>query len=78
MIIPYQELSEEALQALIEDFVTRDGTDYGLVEMSTQEKSGYLLALLKKGDLLITYNDELQSCGLVTKEEVANPSFQDD
>ena len=71
MIIPYHELSEDALQALVEDFVTRDGTDYGEVEMSMQEKSAYLLALLKKGDLLITYIEELQSCGLVTKEEVA-------
>lgn len=78
MIIPYNELSAEALQALIEDFVTRDGTDYGLVEMSMQEKSAYLLDLLKKGDLLITYNDELQSCGLVTKEEAVSSSFQDD
>lgn len=69
MIIPYHELSEEALQALVEDFVTRDGTDYGEVEMSMQEKSEYLLALLKKGDLLITYNEDMQSCGLVTKEE---------
>lgn len=71
MIIPYYELSEEALQALLEDFVTRDGTDYGLVEMSMQEKADHLLALLKKGELLISYNDELQSCGLITKEEVA-------
>lgn len=72
MIIPYQELSQEALQALIEDFVTREGTDYGLVEMSMQEKSEYLLALLKKGDLLITYDTELESCGLITKEEAVN------
>ena len=78
MIIPYQELSEEALQALLEDFVTRDGTDYGLVEMSMQEKSAYLLALLKKGDLLITYNDELQSCGLVTREEAVESTNYDD
>jgi uncharacterized protein YheU (UPF0270 family) len=78
MIIPYKKLSEEALQSLIEDFVTRDGTDYGMVEMSMQEKSAYLLALLKKGDLLITYNDELQSCGLVTKEQVLSSPFQDD
>jgi len=77
MIIPYNKLSEEALHALIEDFVTRDGTDYGLVEMSMQEKSTYLLALLKKGDLLITYNEEFQSCGLVTKEEAARASFED-
>lgn len=71
MIIPYNELSEEALQALIEDFVTRDGTDYGRIEMSMQEKAEYLLTLLKKGELMISYNDELQSCGLVTKEDLA-------
>lgn len=68
MIIPYNELSAEALQALIEDFVTRDGTDYGLVEMSMQEKSEHLLALLQTGELLITYNDDTQTCGLVLRE----------
>ena len=69
MIIPYHELSEEALQALLEDFVTRDGTDYGQVELSMQEKSEHLRMLLKKGELFISYNDEVQSCGLVTKED---------
>lgn len=78
MIIPYQKLSDEALRALIEDFVTRDGTDYGKIEMSMQEKSAHLLALLKKGELLITYNEELQSCGLVTKGEVKVSLSQDD
>jgi uncharacterized protein YheU (UPF0270 family) len=42
MIIPYTELSEDALEALIEDFVTRDGTDYGWDEMSRQEKTTHL------------------------------------
>lgn len=69
MIIPYSELSEQALHALIEDFVTRDGTDYGLDEMSRQEKAAHLFALLKTGDLLITYNEDTQTCGLVTREE---------
>lgn len=69
MIIPYNELSEKALQALIEDFVTRDGSDYGQDEMSMQEKADHLLALLKTGELLITYDEESQSCGLVTKQE---------
>ena len=70
MIIPYSELSDEALQALIEDFVTREGTDYGQDEMSRQEKSAHLFALLKTGDLLITYNDDTQTCGLVAREEI--------
>ena len=29
MIIPHEKLSPEALQAIIEEFVTRDGTDTG-------------------------------------------------
>ncbi|MGD8785137.1 MAG: YheU family protein [Thioalkalispiraceae bacterium] len=70
MIIPYNDLSEDALQALIEDFVTRDGTDYGQDELSTQDKAAHLLELLKKGELLISYNEESQSCGLITKQEL--------
>ena len=75
MIIPYHQLSDEALQALLEDFVTRDGTDYGSREMSMREKADHLMALLKKGDLLIGYDEKMQSCGLVTKEAAVRPSF---
>lgn len=72
MIIPYTALSEEALQALLEDFVTRDGTDYGWQEMSMQEKATHLFELLRRGELLISYNDDTQSCGLVTREGLKN------
>ena len=70
MIIPYTELSEDALAALIEDFVTRDGTDYGWDEMSRQEKTRHLLAFLKSGELLISYNAATESCGLLAKGEL--------
>ena len=71
MIIPYNELTLEALQALIEDFVTRDGTDYGQDEMRMQDKAAHLLALLKTGELSITFNEDTQSCGIVTREELS-------
>ena len=70
MIIPYNQLSEDALQALIEDFVTRDGTDYGEAEKSLQEKAVHLFTLLKAGELLITYNEATKDCGLVSKDEL--------
>lgn len=69
MIIPYDELSPDALQALVEDFVTRDGTDYGAEDISTKEKASRLLALLKSGDMLITYDEQTQSCGLIPRHE---------
>jgi uncharacterized protein len=37
-IIPHQNLSPEALHGVIEEFVTRDGTDYGLVEATLEQK----------------------------------------
>ncbi len=38
MLIPHRELSPEALQGLIEEFVTRDGTDYGESEAALATK----------------------------------------
>lgn len=67
MIIPYNELSADALQALIDDFVTRDGTDYGYDEISREDKAAQLLVALKTGEMLISYNEETESCGLVRK-----------
>ena len=38
MLIPHRELSAEALQGLIEEFVTRDGTDYGEIDVGLAAK----------------------------------------
>jgi len=38
MIIPHQMLSPEALRGVIEDCVTREGTDYGLQEIPLATK----------------------------------------
>ena len=78
MIIPYNELSDEALRALIEDFVTRDGTDYGVAEISMQEKATQVLGLLKTGKLLISYNQVSQTCGLVSREEFDKKGIADE
>jgi hypothetical protein len=45
LIIPFQDLSPEALRGVVEEFVTRDGTDYGEFEVSLETPSmlGYLL-----------------------------------
>jgi len=37
--IPVNKLSPEALQGVIEEFITRAGTDYGEIEASRETKS---------------------------------------
>ncbi len=36
--IPYDQLNHETLHGIIEEFVTRDGTDYGEIEVSLETK----------------------------------------
>lgn len=68
MEIPYKELSSDALQAVIEEFITREGTEYGEREYSLQQKIDQVRAQLKLGDIVINYDVESQSCHLQSKE----------
>ena len=65
--IPYQQLSEDALNGLIEEFINREGTDYGEHEYSQEAKVSQLLRQLKQGDIVIAYDEESESCTIVQK-----------
>lgn len=73
MIIPHRELSPEALQGIIEDFVTRDGTDYGETETPLAVKVAQVKAQLDKGVYVIVYDLELESAMIVPKEQLLAP-----
>lgn len=67
MEIPYKELSVDTLQAVIEEFITREGTDYGEQEYSLQQKIDQVKAQLKQGEIIINYDVESQSCHIQAK-----------
>jgi hypothetical protein len=77
MIIPYRELSPEALQNIIEDFVTRDGTDYGETEIPLAVKAAQARAQLEKGYYVIVYDIERDSIGIVPKEQLMDGADED-
>jgi uncharacterized protein YheU (UPF0270 family) len=70
MIIPYRLLSPEALQGLIEEFVTREGTDYGEYEVSLDVKIARVWKQLDNGTAVIAFNEEDQTCTILAKEQV--------
>jgi uncharacterized protein YheU (UPF0270 family) len=74
MIIPHRELSPEALQGLIEDFVTRDGTDYGARETPLESKVAQVWQQLDRGIAVIVFNETNGSCTIVPIEQVADVS----
>ncbi|NQV71020.1 MAG: YheU family protein [Pseudohongiella sp.] len=67
MEIPYKDLSDDALQAIIEEFITREGTEYGAHEYSLQQKIEQIKAQLQLGKIVINYDVDSQSCHLQSK-----------
>ncbi|WP_354623587.1 YheU family protein [Psychromonas sp. MME2] len=70
MLIPYQELSSEALDNLIESFILREGTDYGEFEISLIEKKHSILQQLKQGCIVILYSQLSNSVTLIDKDDL--------
>ena len=63
--VPASALSPEALRALIEEFVTRDGTDYGARERSLAEKVEDLRRQLERGEARIVFDPESETVNIV-------------
>jgi uncharacterized protein YheU (UPF0270 family) len=64
MQIPHTQLSSEALRAVVEEFVTRDGTDHSSIEGRTES----VLQQLHSGRVQLHYDSESQTCTILTVE----------
>ncbi len=60
-----EQLSPEALRGLVEEFVTRDGTDYGAVEAGVEEKIAQVLRQLESGEARIVFDPETESVNII-------------
>lgn len=69
--IPYIQLSPEALKGVIEEFVTRDGTDYGEIEVSLETRVSQILTQLKSGKAVIVFDQETETCNILRHNDPA-------
>ncbi len=74
--VPHSELDPTTLRNLAEEFVTRDGTDYGEVERSLEAKVEALMRLLESGEARIYYESESQTVQIVAPKSLGKPSRQ--
>jgi uncharacterized protein YheU (UPF0270 family) len=61
VVIPYRELSPDALRGVIESFVLREGTDYGAREFALEQKVAHIMAQLERGDVQIQFDADSES-----------------
>ncbi len=69
MIIPADRISADALQGLIEAFITREGTDYGLQEVDLNTKVIQVQRQLQSGAVVIVFDAATESVTLMTREQ---------
>jgi uncharacterized protein len=65
VMVPYTELSEEALRGVVESFVLREGTDYGEREFSLDQKVAHVLRQLKGGEARIVFDPATETIDIV-------------
>ena len=61
MRIPHKLLSAAALQAVIEEFVSRDGTDHTSIE----HRVDTILSQFNAGNVELHFDDETESCNIL-------------
>jgi len=63
-IIPADKLSTEALQGVIEEFISRGGTDYGAVDASPETNFQQVKYKLENGLAVLIFDDETETTNI--------------
>ena len=74
-------LQAETLRGIVEEFVLREGTDYGYGQSAGSEgprsasletKVSQVMRQLERGDVLVVFDQATESCDLVTRGSKAH------
>jgi uncharacterized protein YheU (UPF0270 family) len=68
--IPFDQLSKDALQGVIEEFINREGTDYGHLEYSFDQKCEQVLSLIHSGKAQIVFDHQTQSVSIMNRDQL--------
>jgi len=63
--VPHTELAPHVLRAVIESFVLREGTDYGVTELSLDHKVARVMRQLERGEAQIMFDPDSDSVDIV-------------
>ena len=64
VVVPLDRLSDKVIRGVIEDFVLREGTDYGSGEYSLDEKVNMVRRQLERGQAQIVFDAATETCSI--------------
>jgi uncharacterized protein YheU (UPF0270 family) len=74
MIIPLEQLSTETLNAIIENFVLREGTEYGSEDVSLSDKITQVRQQLTQGSALLVYSELHETVNILPRDQLVENS----
>lgn len=68
--VPWDAIAADTLEALVEEYVTRDGTDYGDSEVPLARKVAQVREQLRRGEVVIVFEEATESINLLTRRDL--------
>jgi len=68
-IIPVNKLSAKALKGVIEEFISRHGTDYGEIEASLETRFRQVKHKLENGSAVLVFDDETETTNIFLADD---------
>jgi len=68
-VIPVNKLSAKALKGVIEEFISRAGTDYGAIEASMETKFRQIKYKLENGLAVLVFDDETETTNIFLADD---------
>jgi len=68
-IVPVNKLSADALQGIIEEFISRTGTDYGAIESSWETNCSQVKDKLEKGTAVLVFDDQTATTNILRSDD---------
>jgi len=76
VVVPFEQLSPEALEGVLEAYVSREGTDYGhAMPLTLAEKVSQVRRQLQEGVAVIVFDPDNQSCNILPKHKLSPASM---
>ena len=65
--VPWEALPAETLQRVLEEFVTREGTDYGDSSFTMDEKVAHVRRQLERREAVLTFDPESETVDVAVR-----------
>ncbi|HEX7477437.1 MAG TPA: YheU family protein [Polyangiales bacterium] len=76
--VPYTALSAAALEGLIEEFITREGTEYGHKEHALPDMRAGVRKQIERGLVTIVFDPDSETTTLINRSDLVRLSARED